>query len=111
MIDGSFMLANATYLLEAKWHRELTGAADLHVFEGKLGQKAHWARGLFVSYSGFSVDGLHAFGVGKKTICMEGKDIFQMLEQRVPFDEVIERKARRAVETGRPFIPLSELFS
>ncbi|MFH1028322.1 MAG: hypothetical protein V1791_10000, partial [Pseudomonadota bacterium] len=48
-IDGSFVLHNETYLLEAKWQNAPTGAADLHTFEGKLGQKASWSRGLFVS--------------------------------------------------------------
>lgn len=57
-IDGSFVLNKETYLLEAKWQNAPTGAADLHTFEGKLSQKASWSRGLFLSNSGFSSDGL-----------------------------------------------------
>jgi Restriction endonuclease len=49
-IDGSFDLDGATYLLEAKWHEQSISAADLHTFEGKLSQKAAWARGLFISW-------------------------------------------------------------
>ena len=109
-IDGSFVLGNDTYLLEAKWHQQPTGQADLLVFEGKLGSKAPWARGLFVSYNGFTAGGLEAFGRGKRTICMNGNDIYDTLDRRIPFDEVIDRKARRAVETGWPFIPVRELF-
>jgi len=74
-IDGSFVVHNDTYLLEAKWQNSLIGVADLHTFEGKLGEKASWSRGLFVSSSGFSADGLQAFGRGKRTICMDGFDI------------------------------------
>jgi hypothetical protein len=48
-IDGSFVVHEETYLLEAKWEGSKIGAADLHVFEGKLSQKAMWSRGLFVS--------------------------------------------------------------
>lgn len=109
-IDGSFVLGNDTYLLEAKWHQHPTGQADLLIFEGKLGSKAAWARGLFVSYNGFTDVGLNAFGRGKRTICMNGHDIYDALDRRLPFDEVIDRKARRAVETGWPFIPVRELF-
>jgi hypothetical protein len=39
-IDGSFVLHHETYLLEAKWQNPTTGAAELHTFEGKLGEKA-----------------------------------------------------------------------
>lgn len=109
-IDGSFMLGQDTYLLEAKWQTELTGQADLLTFEGKLGSKAAWARGLFVSYNGFTNVGLEAFGRGKRTICMHGRDIYDMLERRIPFDEVITRKARAAVETGWPFVSVADLF-
>jgi hypothetical protein len=108
-IDGSFELNSHIYLLEAKWQNVLTGAADLHIFQGKLDQKADWARGIFVSYSGFSPDGLLAFGRGKKVICMDGRDIFEALDRQIPLNQIIEQKGRRAVETGNPFIPVSEL--
>src|SRR6185437_9823411 len=65
-IDGSFLLANETYLLEGKWQNEPSGIDHLHTFHGKVEQKAAWARGLMVSYSGFSEDGLHAFGRAKR---------------------------------------------
>ncbi|SOC83900.1 Restriction endonuclease [Ensifer adhaerens] len=109
-IDGSFLLADETYLLEAKWHSSPTGVADLHVFHGKLDQKAAWARGLFVSHAGFTSEGLTAFGSGKRLICMDGRDIYDALDRQVPLKTVLERKVRRAAETGRPFIPVRELF-
>lgn len=61
-IDGSFLLSNEPYLLEAKWQNTYTDAADLHAFHGKCENKASWTRGLFISQSGFSEDGLVAFG-------------------------------------------------
>ncbi len=70
-IDGSFQLANETYLLEAKWQNQVTGVADLHTFHGKIEQKAAWTRGLLVSNSGFTDVGLAAFGRGKRVICMD----------------------------------------
>ncbi len=109
-IDGSFVLGHDTYLLEAKWQQLPVGVADLHTFEGKLQQKAAWARGLFISYSGFTDEGLDAFGRGKRTICMNGYDLYEMLDRNIPFDHVVDKKARRAVETGSPFISVRDLF-
>jgi hypothetical protein len=109
-IDGSFNLANSTYLLEAKWQSAPTGANDLHAFEGKLGEKALWVRGLFVSYVGFSADGLHAFGRGKRTLCMDGFDLYEMLDRNLRLDQVLEAKSRRAAETGLTFVRVRDLL-
>ena len=110
-IDGSFVLDSETYLLEAKWRGPRTIAADLHAFQGKLEQKAHWARGLFVSDSGFSEDGLIAFGSGKRVICMDGLDLHDMLDRGVSFPEVMARKVRRAAESGMAFVRVRDLFA
>lgn len=109
-IDGSFVLNNETYLLEAKWQNSPTAAADLHVFEGKLREKASWSRGLFISNSGFSSDGLHAFGKGKRIVCMDGFDLSEMLRLKMSIVDVLEAKIRRAAETGNPYISVRELF-
>lgn len=109
-IDGSFVMHNETYLLEAKWQNPPTGVADLYTFEGKLGEKASWSRGLFISSSGFSSEGLQAFGRGKRIVCMDGFDLSEMLRRRLPFVKVLEAKVRRAAETGCPFVSVRDLF-
>lgn len=109
-IDGSFMLANETYLVEAKWESALTSVGDLHIFHGKLDQKAAWARGLFISHAGFTEDGLAAWGRGKRVICMDGLDLFEMLQRGLPLDHVLDRKVRRAAETGMAFTRVRDLF-
>jgi hypothetical protein len=109
-IDGSFQFADQTYLVEAKWQGQLIGAAELHTFHGKIEQKAAWTRGLFVSNSGFTEDGLIAFGRGKKIICMDGLDLYEMLDREIPFSSVIEKKARKAAETGSVFVRVRDLF-
>jgi hypothetical protein len=109
-IDGSFQLASEIYLLEAKWHGQPIGVAELHTFHGKIEQKAAWTRGLFVSNSGFTEDGLTAFGRGKRVICMDGLDLYEMLNREIPLNHVLERKVRRAAETGAPFIRVRDLF-
>ncbi len=109
-IDGSFILHDEVYLVEAKWQSSQTGAQELHAFEAKLGQKAAWTRGLFISNSGFTADGLFAFGRGKRVICMDGFDLFQSFDREIPLTQVLERKVRRAGETGHPFVGVRDLF-
>ena len=109
-IDGSFVLQNEVYLLEAKWQNNLVGNGELHAFQGKINQKATWTRGVFVSYSGFSEDGLHAFGRGNSVICVDGLDIHEALSRQIPFDHVISQKVRRAAESGLYFARVRDLF-
>ena len=108
-IDGSFEMFGETYLLEAKWTSKPVDAADLRSFNAKVEDKASWSRGLFVSDSGFSDEGLLAFGKGKSLVCMDGLDICEMLQQKLSFHEVLSKKVRRAAETGRPFVRLRDL--
>lgn len=108
-IDGSFILDNEVYLLEAKWTRSEIGAADLRAFHGKL-DKAAWTRGVFVSYGGFTRDGLSAFGRAQRMFCVEGRDIYEGLDRHIPLVEILRAKVRVAGETGEPFVPLATLF-
>lgn len=109
-IDGSFTLAGETYLLEAKWLNRKVGIAELHTFHGKIEQKAAWARGLFVSFGGFTVQGLDAFGKGKRLVCLEGREIKIALDREIGIDALIGIKVRRAAETGAVFTPIETLF-
>lgn len=108
-IDGSFEMSGETYLLEAKWTSKPVDASDLRSFNGKVEDKASWSRGLFVSDSGFTEDGLLAFGKGKSLVCMDGLDICEMLQRKLSLQEVLSKKVRRAAETGKPFVRLRDL--
>lgn len=110
-IDGSFRLQGQTYLVEAKWHGPQIGFADLMTFSGKVAGKASWSRGLFVSNSGFTADGLEAFSRGRQTnlICVDGLDLYEVLSRNVSLIDVLEEKARRAAETNRAFVAVREL--
>ena len=111
-IDGSYQFQNETYLLEATWQNRRVGEEELNAFSGKVGGKAEWSRGLFVSYSGFSEDGLEAFARGKRTriVCMSGLDLNDLLSSALPLNEVLDRKVRRAAETNETHVPVRELF-
>lgn len=109
-IDGSFELADETYLIEAKWLNRKVGQAELHTFHGKVDQKASWARGVFISFGGFTDEGLRAFGRGKRVIGIEGKDLYEALDRGISVDCLTSRKVRHAAETGEVFAPVAELF-
>ncbi len=109
-IDGSFLLNHEVYLLEAKWQNDQCGAADLRAFHGKIEEKAAWTRGLFISTSGFTADGLAAFGRGKRIICMDGYDLYETLNRNLPLVTVLERKVRHAADKGEYFVSVRNLF-
>lgn len=111
-IDGSFKLHGETYLVEAKWQAGLTGQAELLTFSGKVSGKATWTRGLFISNSGFSEDGLKAFRTGRRTniICADGLDLHQVVQNRLSLIDVLDEKLRRAAETNQAFVPVRDLL-
>lgn len=108
-IDGSFEAGGHVYLLEAKWTNDPVGAAALRAFNAKVEDKAKWSRGLLLSYSGFSSGGLMAFGGGRSVICMDGRDLHEVLSRELDFVDVLAKKARRAAETGQPFVSVEDL--
>lgn len=112
-IDGSCDVGGNTYLIEAKWKSEHTGQGDLLILSGKIGGKAQWARGLFISYGGFTQEGLDAFKIGKQTnlICMDRNDLLAVLAGQIHLADLIRRKARRAVEANLAFVPTAELLA
>lgn len=110
-IDGSFRLNDEFYLMEAKWHQNRTPAADLHIFEGKLSTKATWTRGVFISWMGFTTEGLTAFGKGKRVICVSGYDLYHSLSHGIALPELLEAKLRHAAETGEPYAEFDRLYT
>lgn len=66
---------------------------------------------MFISNSGFSQDGLVAFGTGRRTniICVDGLDLHEIVHNRLSLIEVVEEKLRRGAETNRAFAPVREL--
>jgi len=108
-IDGSFQHDGATYLVEAKWHSEPTGAATLHAFQGKVEERPNWTRGLFVSYEGFTNPGLRAF-TARRIILMDGMDIYDALHRSIPLPNIIMEKARHASEYKNAFERVRTLF-
>jgi len=111
-IDGSIEFENHTYLIEAKYQATPVGQADLLTFRGKVEGKATWSRGIFISISSFTEDGLVAFSRGRPTnlITFSGQDLFFIVDGQMPLDQAIRLKARRAAETGEVMVPVYQLL-
>lgn len=111
-IDGSFTLTNETYLVEAKWQDAKIGNRDLQGFSGTVRAKSSWARGLYVSYSGFSNEGLTAFEHGDATriICIDGLELWQIVNHKLDLKEVLSLKTRRAAETGKAHVTIRDMY-
>jgi len=111
-IDGSFQFQGETYLLEATFRSEKAGQEELLAFSGKVFGKAKWTRGLHICISGYTSDGLEAFARGKPTdiICIDGFDLYSILENKLDLPSVLERKVRRASETNQAYVSVRELF-
>lgn len=110
-IDGSFQLGTDIYLVEAKWRDKQTDQSDLLIFREKVENKSTWGRGLFISYNGFSADGLIAYSKGRATniIGMDSQDLFHILNGEMSLIDAINKKARRAAETGEFFVSVFNL--
>jgi hypothetical protein len=110
-IDGSF-LASETYLVEAKWQDPPICNRELQAFAGSVRTKATWSRGLYISYSGFSEEGLTAFRRGDATriICLDGLELWQVIHNKLDLSQVLSSKTRRAAETRRAYVPVRDLF-
>lgn len=105
-IDGSFVLDQDVYLLEAKWEKSLIDIKELYTFRTKVEGKSSMTRGLFLSMSGFSDEALAALTTGKQPtfILMGGVDLYDVATGQVALDALLRAKVRHLAETGTPFI-------
>lgn len=101
-IDGSFMLHNEVYLLEAKWTNKKTDKADLVVFNEKVSSKSGFTRGLFISFSGFSDEALATFANGRsvRIVLMTVQELVIALNRKLDFTKVLSAKVRALAEEG-----------
>jgi hypothetical protein len=51
-----------------------------------------------------------AFGRGKRVICMDGLDLYDLLDLAITLEQALDLKVRRAGETGLPFLRIRDLF-
>lgn len=101
-IDGSFVLRNDIYLLEAKWTNRQTEKSDLVVFNEKVSSKSGFTRGLFISFAGYSNDAVETFCNGRKVniVLMTVQELAVALTRKMDISIVIWNKVRALAEEG-----------
>jgi hypothetical protein len=99
-IDGSFVLDRDHYLLEAKWTKDRVILGDLRDLDGAVGSSLDNTLGLFISIEGFSEEGLTAYlqGTRPRIVCMDGADLFMVLDGRIDLADLLQRKKDIAVQ-------------
>ncbi|WP_040660722.1 restriction endonuclease [Oscillibacter ruminantium] len=101
-IDGSFILHNEVYLLEAKWTSKPIDKGNLVIFNEKVSSKSGFTRGLFISYSGYSEEALNTFASGRtvNVVLMTVQELAIALSQKKDFKEFLWAKVRALAEEG-----------
>ena len=110
-IDGSFVLRDAFYLLEAKWTSKKTDKADLVTFNEKVSSKSGFTRGLYISFAGYSDEALATFAIGRKIniILMTVQDLEIILTQKLDLTDVLWCKVRALADEGNYNKPVHEM--
>lgn len=99
-IDGAFALDRDHFLLEAKWQRKPVNLADLKVFDGTVESSLDNTLGLFISIEGFSSEAIEGYVLGRRPrlICMDGSDLYLVLDGRIDLVDLLQRKKDIAVQ-------------
>jgi len=109
-IDGAFTFQTDDYLLEARWWAEPLQPKETQRLQGEdRGQGQECPR----------PDGgrqwIHPWGDRETLprpplVLMDGTDLYAVLDGRISFAEMLERKRRHAAETGCPMLSVSEMM-
>lgn len=110
-IDGSFILGDRVYLLEAKWHKKEMSASNMYEFKGKVDGKLTGTIGIFISISGYSKDSITALIYGKEinVILFDRHDFELALEKEGEFKRILIEKLRTAAEVGTPMYSVNAI--
>jgi len=107
-IDGSFVINDRVFLLEAKWHKKSIIASQVYSFRGKIDGKLSGTVGVFFSMSDYSSNAINAVSKGKelKIIFFTSDDVFLIEEKKISIRAAMLAKLRFASEYGHPFYSL-----
>lgn len=105
-IDGAFTFQGTDYLLEAKWKRQVD-RGELANFCFKVETKFKTAVGLLVTIDGVTKEAISPDF--KSIIIMDAIDIIAILDGRISLTDLLFKKRRKAIETGKIYINFGEL--
>lgn len=112
-IDGAFILDGDNFLMEAKWQKQPVSLNDLRDLDSAVKSKLDNTLGLFVAINGFSDEALQAYQKGNRPrlLCMDGADLFSVLEGRIDLAELLRRKRSIAAQSGLVFAPFHDILA
>ncbi len=93
-------------MLEAKWKKQVD-RGELAAFCYKVETKFKTAVGLLVTIDGVTSEAISPDF--KSVIIMDGFDITTILEGRVSLTDLLFKKRRKAIETGKIYLNFYEL--
>lgn len=105
-IDGAFTFQGTDYLLEAKWKRQVD-RGELASFCYKVETKFKTAVGLLVTIDGVTSEAISPDF--KSIIIMDGLDIIMILDGRVSLTDLLFKKRRKAIESGKIYLNFNQL--
>lgn len=110
-IDGAFTLDGTDYLFEAKWQKLPVDIQGLDAFSSKVQRKLDNTLGLFLSINDFSRDAIEAHSASRRVIIlMTGADLMAVLDGRIDFVSLLQRKRRHASQTGNILLTVNEIM-
>lgn len=106
-IDGSFMLDDELYLVEAKWEKNPIGITDLYVFREKILGKSTFTRGVFISVNGITPEAKMELTHGKTPnfFIINGYHITLVLEGNTDLTSLLRSTLRKLLEEGEVYSP------
>jgi hypothetical protein len=110
-IDGSFVLKNEVYLLEAKWTSKPIDKGQLVIFNEKVSSKSGFTRGLFISFSNYTDEALATFANGRTVniVLMSVQELAVALSRKMEIEILLWNKVRALAERGEFYKPVFEM--
>lgn len=105
-IDGAFTFQGTDYLLEAKWKKQVD-RSELASFCYKVETKFKTAVGLLVTIDGVTSEAISPDF--KSIIIMDGFDVTAVLDGRISLTDLLFKKRRKAIETGKIYLNYLQL--
>lgn len=101
-IDGSFILSDEVYLLEAKWTNKNISKGELVIFNEKVSSKSGFTRGLFISFSNFSDDAVSTLSNGRivNVVLLTVQELAIAMSRGVDLRTLLRFKVRALAEEG-----------
>lgn len=111
-IDGSFVLAGITHLVEAKWEKSPIGSDELIKFHGKLAGRPPGTVGLFISLSGYTKTAPTTIVRGRDLLFVmwDSFHLKPVLDGKESLRELLGGATRLLAEEANPYVSAEVLL-